>query len=148
MKTYLRLGILVGALLCVSCLSEISEYSEEHTEDGSVYDVVYMPSGHSSEVAPGFTMNGDLTFTSVDINLPERYAVIFKCKHGKFVIDGNHGKELFQRLEKGDKVTINYLEKHRVIKRKVEDKIIVEDKLMDLDFLDAIKQKEDLQGLN
>ena len=70
-----------------------------------------------------------MTITPVHVTIPERFAIVFRCQHGKFVIDGPRGKALYQKLSKGDLVTIRYcqeLEIHRGVTN-----------VVDLHFIDA-----------
>ena len=101
------------------------------TEPGEVYDTCYVPSGHGSSVAAGLHTGkgGGMTITPVHVTIPERFAIVFRCQHGKFVIDGPRGKALYQKLSKGDLVTIRYcqeLEIHRGVTN-----------VVDLHFIDA-----------
>jgi hypothetical protein len=50
------------------------------------------------------------------------------------VIDGDTGKNLYERLERGDSVTIRYREVYRVTKTATN--------LVDLDFVDATKRTD------
>ena len=77
-----------------------------------------MPKGHGSDVAVGFSTSGKggMTVTPIDVDIPERYAVVFKCRHGKFVIDGERGEACYKKLEKGDQVIVTYCEKFKVTK--------------------------------
>lgn len=89
------------------------EFSNTLAEQVVVADVVYTPSRHGSGAGTGFDTNGDIQFTSTTISLPEKYAVVFKCKHGKFIVTG---KELWSRLVEGDSVTVLYREEYKVTK--------------------------------
>lgn len=68
-----------------------------------------------------------MVFTSTSI--PARYAVVFRCEHGKFIIDGSNGESLYKRFSAGDHVTVRYREVFEVD----ADKRV----LVDLDFLGA-----------
>lgn len=86
----------------------------ELTEPGQVYDTCFVPAGHGQGMGLGINSDsdGDLVITphSISMDIPARYAVVFKCQHGKFVIDGRNGEQLFKRLNKGDDVLIRYCE--------------------------------------
>lgn len=119
-------------LFLLGCQS--SKFSEVKTEPAEVYDVVFMPAGHGSgaSVGPLITYrDGGTVLTFMDI--PERYAVVLKCQHGKFVISGPKAKRLYKTLDRGDKVTIRYREVIRVVDGK--------ESVVDLDFLDVVKTK-------
>ncbi len=74
-------------------------------------------------------------------HIPESWQVEFRCKHGQFTIgkDG-HGqfkaKELYEKLRRGQKVTVSYTEKYRVVTDSDTKKQTKN--LVDLDFLDAV----------
>lgn len=137
----MRAIVLLSVLLMNGCdKAPRTEYSPMLTEPGEIYDTAYVPAGHGHDTAIGYNLGegGGLTITPVDVEIPERYAVIFKCQHGKFVIDGHKAKRLYERFDRGDKVTIQYREIIRVVTRDgVESRSVV-----DLDFLDAVKREE------
>jgi hypothetical protein len=112
----LSIGFLASIL--VGCKDTVSEQklSPELTEKATVADLVYTPSNHGSNINPSvhITSEGDLglglTFTEVDI--PEKYAVVFQCQHGKFIVQDNQkkAKELWNRLKTGQEVMVWYNE--------------------------------------
>lgn len=122
--------------LLQGCVREVTEYSPELTEEATVVDVVYVPSRHGDGVGPTVGSNGEvgLAFTSVDI--PEKYAVVFECQHGKFIIEHNQEKtkELWQRLHRDQKVTVTYREEYRA---KYDGEKLIERRLHKYDFIDA-----------
>ena len=97
-------SIALLALALAACLQE----GPHAYEDATVLDLVYSPS--STGTASGFTSNGDFHVSTVQTNA--RYAVIFKCPHGKFVIEGDDDKhkQLWQQFSKGDNVRVEYAE--------------------------------------
>ena len=126
--------LLIAALFTFGCHRTV--HSPERTETGSVYDTAFVPKGHGSGTAVGYNTgkNSGVTISPVSVDIPERFAVVFKCEHGKFVIDGEKGRKLYQKLEKGDRVEIRYREVIRVTS--------TETNIVDLDFLDANKIPE------
>lgn len=102
----------LGILLCAGCSKIV--YSEPLSEPAEVYDVAYVPSGHGSDLAVGVSSSGKMTVTPISVDIPERYAVVFKCQHGKFVIDGERGKACYEALQRGDKVVVRYSIKYEV----------------------------------
>lgn len=88
----------------------------------------------------GIGIGNGLQLSSVEV--PERFGVAFKCKHGSFTSEGvdlRH-KDLYNKFKEGDKVNISYKEIYRVTyKDKNNDgkKEVVERALIKLDFLDA-----------
>ncbi|MEK7641034.1 MAG: hypothetical protein AAB389_03500 [Patescibacteria group bacterium] len=74
-------------------------------------------------------------------HIPENWQIAFRCKHGQFMI-GKEGhnqfktKELYEKLKKGQKVTVSYTEKYRVVTDKDTGK--QSKTLVDMDFLDAV----------
>jgi hypothetical protein len=108
MKIKLLLSLLLLAGICVGCRKE--SYGPELQESGEVYDLCFVPKGHGSDTAVGFNSEGHVTVTPIDIKIPPRFAVVFKCQHGKFVVDGERGQSLYNQLNKGDAVTIRYCE--------------------------------------
>lgn len=84
----------------------------------------YFPDTRQTVTGTGFTTKGDVIITSHYIGENEKYIIIFKCSHG--VVFSINRADLYGKLEKGNKVTIEYQE---VLNGKNEIK--------DLDFIDA-----------
>lgn len=104
MKTMI-LALTSAACLLVGCMR--LESGPELTERATVADLPYVPAGHGSGM--GLSMKGDLSVSSVDI--PARYAVVFECQHGRFVVER---EDLWRRLHVGQAVTIRYRELYKV----------------------------------
>ena len=106
--------VLTAAIACFLAMGcERMEYGPELIESAVIYDTCFVPSGHGSDMAVGYNAGkgGGLTFTPIDIDIPARYAIVFKCQHGKFVIEGDRAQEMYARLSKGDNVVVRYCEK-------------------------------------
>jgi len=130
----MQIKVYLLALLLTGCDFPKTEYGNTLVEDGEIYDTAYLPAGHGSETAIGFDHKGRTIVTPISISIPERYAIVFKCKHGKFIIDGEKAKGLYNRFERGDKCIISYREVYLV---KMKDGKEVGRSVHDLDFLDA-----------
>ena len=110
MNRYLLLIITV--LLC-GCIPK-EEMSGPMTEEATIVAMSYAPSQHGSASGMAITTNGKggmgfgPTFGSVDIQ--EAYAVVFKCKHGTFVVNDKKAKQLFSTYLQGQKVILTYRE--------------------------------------
>lgn len=130
-KTTTALAVASVALF-TGCCSK-TEYGVNLTEPAEVYDTCFVPKGHGSDVAVGYSTagKGEVIITPIDVNIPERYAVVFKCQHGKFVIDGERGEACYKKLENGDHVTVTYCEKFEVTKNTTN--------CIGLHFIDATK---------
>ena len=132
------------------------DYEERTTsatlhEDARVVQTIYAPSRHGtgSDVSPGITTSGDISFTFVDVkvDLPEKYAVVFQCQHGKFIVEGTDKKykNLQEKLNENDIVDVTYTEqyvdtiRHQKDTKKGDDRVIVR-RLVGYDFLDAQKK--------
>lgn len=125
--------IVVAALLLTACGWK-TEKSEILSEPAVVRDVIYAPSQHGSGTGVGMTMKGSLVVTSESISIPAKYAIVFECKHGKFIVEGSKEKHkaLWKRLKVGQEVTVTYHEVWRIY----EDDGRRE--LVKMDFVDAI----------
>lgn len=127
--------------LSVGCEKTLYEHSELKTEPATVEDLVYMPPNHGWGLTPtvGVNLDGDLHvgINHVSVNIPERYAVVFRCQHGKFIIqnDQEKTKTLYQRLHRYQEVTVTYREIYEVVKE--GEKIVVPPKFIRYDFIDA-----------
>lgn len=128
--------VCLAAILGAGCQKVVIEYSDVLTEPATVVDLVFSPSRHGSGVGPTIDLTGEggigIAITSVSI--PERYAVVFQCPHGKFIIQSEKAKELWKRLKVGQEVTVTYKEKYRTT---YEDEKVVSRILVKYDFLDA-----------
>lgn len=86
-------------------------------ETGEVLEVIYQP-GQRHEVKTTWedTLlgSGNIPHTSKVIDSANKYSVVFKCQHGKFLIEdegkGTRAEKLWKKLEKGNKVRIWYHE--------------------------------------
>jgi hypothetical protein len=118
----MKLLVLVPLLFLVGCPK--TEYGPQLTEPATVVDLPFVPSGHGTGV--GLSTKGSMVVSSVDI--PERYAIVFQCQHGRFVIEDH--PDIWKRLRVGQAVTVHYRE---VIEVENGKRAIV-----DLDFIDAL----------
>lgn len=125
----------VAVALVLSGCREL-KHGPELTEPAEIYDTCFTPAGHGQTSGGyGMTMKGKLAYQfPQSINIPATYAVVFKCQHGKFVIDGERGEMLYKRFSKGDAVTVKYCD---VIE--VYDGM---ERAIDLHFIDAVARKE------
>ncbi len=142
MKTLSKIALTGATLLALAgCKETKTESSDLLYEDAIVSDVVYSPSKHGSGVGPTIDLTGEggmgIAFTSVSV--PEKYAVVFKCQHGKFIVEGEtpEYKELWNRFEEGDSVNVSYKE---IYKSVYENDRLIERTLTAYDFLDAQKK--------
>jgi hypothetical protein len=143
----ISLPLIFGGCDYIRSLPETrTEYSDVLHEDAKVVDVAYTPSRHGSGAGPSFgmTSGGDvamgLSVTSVSI--PKKYAVVFKCQHGKFIVEGEdeEHKKLWERLQEGEDVDVTYREIYETTYQDYDKdgkKEFIERKLIDYDFLDA-----------
>lgn len=106
MKAYYLIPLL---LLTAGCPKDV--LGPTQSEPAEVYDTCFVPSGHGqTSGAWGYGHDGGVYTPPQDITIPATYAVVFKCQHGKFVIDGPRGEVLYKKLEKGDSVIVTYCE--------------------------------------
>jgi hypothetical protein len=98
------------ALLIVLC-GCTHEERKDKTEPGKVVDLVYTPSTHGDGVGMDMTGKGGISIVSVDVQ--EKYAVVFECQHGKFIVQGDKDSPAhaeWQKLHKDEPVIISYQE--------------------------------------
>ena len=98
---------------CLIALAGCDRYEEGpvQTEDAVVVDLPYVPSGHGSGVGVGLTTSGSMAVSSISTDIPARYATVFQCQHGRFVVEGHEA--MWKRLKVGQKVTVYYTEQWR-----------------------------------
>lgn len=109
----LAIAVLAAALLA-GCDSV--EYSQDMHERAVVQEVIYSPGSHGSGTGVGMSMSGNMVVTSTSVSLPKKYAVVFECVHGKFIVEGTDEKhrELWARLKAGQQVDVTYREVYRL----------------------------------
>lgn len=139
-KTMIFATIVILLITFGGCKETKIQYSKVLTESAEVVDLVYTPSNHGGGAGPSFgmTSGGDLAvgIATVSVDISEKYAVVFQCQHGKFIIESDQKKtkDLWNRLKEGQKVTVYYRE---VYKNIYEDSKMIESHLVKYQFLDA-----------
>lgn len=130
MRRFLATAALI---LSVGCAE--TTYGPTQYEPGEIVAMTYMPPGHGSGVgvAPVVGGNGGVGIAFVDVDIPARYGIVFRCNHGSFVINGGSRSTAAKlitdtALEAGMDVTIQYREV-------LEDGVFV-----DYDFMWATKR--------
>jgi len=101
---------------------------------------VYTPSRRDTVIIPTIDFEGNLGISIDTDEIPEKYAVIFNCQHGEFIIQGIQDgyKSFYERLEEGDGVDVLYREVYRAVydRSKAEEELL-EKRLVKYDFIDA-----------
>jgi hypothetical protein len=140
----LAFGLAASAF--TGCIDRRIEYSDVLKENAVVSDTVYTPSHHGSSVDVGITTdfdgNAGLSFTPTSVSIPEKYGVVFRCQHGKFVVQGagERYRELWEGFEEGQEVEVTYKEVYRSVYDDADGdgvKELVERELIKYDFLGA-----------
>ena len=129
---------------CEYNTSEIVESDILH-EDAEVVDVVYVPSRHGSDISPTVTTDADgnlqVGITTVSVTIPEKYAVVFRCQHGKFIVEGTdqRHKDLWSKFTGGEKVDVSYKEVYKKYYHVVDkERSLIKTELIDYHFIDAV----------
>jgi hypothetical protein len=109
----MKYAIVLLAVLLSGCKVE---KMENLSESAVVRDVIYQPSQHGGGMGVGMSMSGNMVVTSNSVSIPAKYAIVFECQHGKFIVEGEgkKHKELWQRLKVGQQVQVTYSESWRV----------------------------------
>ena len=112
-------------------------------EGARVAQTIYVPesNGHGSSTGYQFGEGGGVIISSTSVHVPAKYAVVFECQHGKFIIEGEDEKykNLWKKLKDNQTVDVEYKEIYDI---KCEykgdnDRTVLERKLVKYDFLDA-----------
>lgn len=105
-----RLAMVGGLCLAIAGCSPADTYGPEQREKVTVSKLIYVPAGHGSDIPIGYggSKGGGVTVTPVNIYIPERYGIVFQCRHRSFAIDGAKYKALWGSLHEGQEVTIRY----------------------------------------
>jgi chromosome segregation ATPase len=121
-------------------IETVKEYSPTLTEPAEVVDLVYTPERHGTAEGTGVDLKLNVSMVSSTVDIPRKYAVVFQCQHGKFIIEDNQekAKALWGRLKEGQSVTVSYREVYDVTYTSTNGaKKETARKLVDYDFLDA-----------
>ena len=103
MKRMLKTLGLIACLGLAGCQYQTEEYSPEMHEDAKVIAKIHNPSRHDSNLGLtaiklgdsfgidyggdfGVSLGSGLQISSSEI--PEKYGVLFECKHGRFTVEG------------------------------------------------------------
>jgi hypothetical protein len=141
---FLLLVLSFAFVACGPYNKTVKEFSAILEEDATVVDLVYTPSRHGSGsgIGPTFDTDGNLgiAFTNITVDIPEKYAIVFKCQHGKFIIECNtpERRKLWNDLDEGQKVKVKYREAWLVTYRvEKKEKTPIAKALKDYWFLTA-----------
>jgi hypothetical protein len=141
LKSLFLAVVVLFASLPIGCNKTISEQSKVMTESAVVDDLVFTPENHSMDIIPAVRVEADGNVRStIDImprDIPERYAIVFECVHGKFIVqsDQEKTKALYKKLKKGQKVTVSYFELYETVVR--GDKVVTPKHLVKYKFINA-----------
>lgn len=121
-------------LMCLLALCFISCFPKPGPtliEDAVVEDVIYTPAFHGQISGSGFSSSGDVSFSSGSVKAPPSYSIIFRCEHGRFVIDGSSTRnaKIFALAKPGQKMQIEYRE---LLKKDKGGNVVI-----GYDFIDA-----------
>lgn len=147
----LSLLMIFVTVFCSACGPETKiEHSEIMHEDALIVETVYTPSSHETTLEPSFGGSGLIGFGPSGIGMrigsgiqisssevPEKFAVVFKCQHGKFII---HRKDIYQKLKdhENQTVDVSYQEVYRDTYEEVKgEKKVTQRVRIDYHFIDA-----------
>lgn len=137
-KLFFLMMVIIMVASLSACQRTVTEKSEELTESAVVEDVVFSPSSHGSGVGPSIDMTGKggIGIAVTSVSVPEKYAVVFRCQHGKFIVQGTSRKhqELWKRLVRDQEVTVYY---HEIYHVTYDGDEVISRELVDYDFIDA-----------
>lgn len=73
-------------------------------------DLIFSPQRSGSQVGTGISSSGELTASVGPVAISANYAVVFRCAHGRFVVEGSGPKHkgLWQVLQKGQHVELTF----------------------------------------
>lgn len=106
--------IVATVLLAVTGCGE--HVSIPKTEGARVDCVGYTPPMHGDGMGVGYTTGGNMALSSVTVDAPAHYFVVYRCQHGSFVVDRTDNT-LWSQIHEGDSVTVFYSEEWYVFDR-------------------------------
>lgn len=113
-----------SVLLSVMLFGCLDRREPMKQEQGYVLEKQYHPDTRQVVIGTGISTMGKVVITTHNIGEDEKYIVLFKCDHG--VVFSVNRNDVYEKLNKGDTVTIDYYE---MVNSNGEVK--------DLDFVDA-----------
>jgi len=151
-------SLLVAIVFVTTGCTEVkTEFSPTIHEDAVIVSAVHTPARH--DVGLGMTamdtgvghmdfngnmgvpIGGGMQISSVET--PEKFAVVFRCQHGEFIIQRREIYDRFHNLI-GSTADVTYREEYRVTYEKREGVKEVTDRvLVDYDFLNAVLKVEE-----
>lgn len=154
MKKFAFWACLMFVLFFFGCDRVETEQSKIIHEDALIMETVYTPSRHDTDLGlraigsgagtigidfggnVGIGIGSGLQISSVEI--PEKFAVVFKCQHGKFIVER---KEVYKKLkgQDGKAVDVSYTEVYRTTYKKQDDgkEHVIKRVLIKYHFIDA-----------
>ena len=84
-------------------------FSDIKTERVKVSETVYTPSTHGNGSSTGLTMDGKMVFSSVSVRTEAKYATVFQCIHGKFIVEDS---TIWAHMTRGDEGVCLYVEEY------------------------------------
>jgi len=114
--------VLLFSLICIlittlSCIKAKEPKPFDGTpEEAVIVNRIHSPAFHGGDMHGQTVVNikasscGGCADGEFSIGPPEWYAVIYRCEHGVFIIqeDQEQAKVLYQKLSKGQRVTVTY----------------------------------------
>ena len=113
MKKQFIIFVISILMLVVGCDRSYHEKSGPLTETAKVLQLVYLPNTQRTDLAPGFSSSGKMTFTMINTGHEEIFGVVLRCsKHNKTFTYLN--KELYSISQPGDVLELTYYDIYKV----------------------------------
>lgn len=150
---HLAVVLALAALGELGCQTTRTEFSDTLHEDATIVETVFTPAKHDIGLGmkafegpwgesrdlsgnPGVDIGSGLMISSSTV--PEEYAVVFRCRHGKFIIRRKEIYERFHGLD-GQTVDVTFREVYRTTYDDQDgQKKVVSRVLTKYDFLNAV----------
>lgn len=151
MKLFRIALFVLAAVVLYGCKEVVRESSEVLHENAFVVETIYTPSRHNLELGitalkagpVGMDLSGDLGIgiggglQISSTTIPEKFATVFKCKHGKFIVSRREVYEKFKGQD-GKEVDVAYREIYKTTYDTVDgQKKVIDRTLVDYHFIDA-----------
>ena len=131
--------LILPLLFMMGCDFPKIEKSRLLEESAVVSETIHTDAHSDMDYGPTIGWDGEFGMGWSTTHVPEKWGVVFKCKHGKFVVQGygSKYKELWSKMEARDNVIIKYHEIYKVYKKKKRREFY------DFDFIDAVVVKNE-----
>ena len=114
-------------LFVAASLASCEEYQDSPVLEASVlvYDTVYVPEGHGSDIIVTSDIDGNFGITEVNVDMPERFAAVLLLNDSKiFIANSPLAEKIYKNFNRGETALLVYKDRFLVIKDKSAAEVV------------------------